>query len=219
MFYPKENDTTPLNEYKKRAIGLYSDLEKCVSYEYPEYINCSEYLKKKVKEIDNEGHREKYISQDETYSTLFQTYDNMYRKLYQDGQAKAFAKFQESKSKSKSKQSEETEALLYKKFEDAKDLHTYNETTKSEQQLSNQVDDLLKKLNLDQKTFLNERMQKTFQENTELRDSLESKLQDLYGERNIRLMDSNSTMNASTYANLMWTIIATTSLYIIIVYR
>ena len=57
---------------------------------------------------------------------------------------------------------------------------------------------------------INERIKTTFKENSKLRDDLEIKLQELYGKRNMRLMDSNSTMDASVYANLMWTIIATT---------
>ena len=101
----------------------------------------------------------------------------------------------------------------------------YNEThdkqsmKKAEKTLSNNVNHLLTKLNLDENTILNTRIQNTFKENTELRDRLELQLQELYGKRNARLMDSDSIMNASTYATLMWTIIASCSLYYILLHR
>ena len=90
---------------------------------------------------------------------------------------------------------------------------------RKENQISNRVDHLLKQLNVDNDEIITNRIQNTFKENSELRDGLELRLQNLYETKNMRLKDANTTMDASTYASLMWTIIATSSLYFIFIYK
>lgn len=60
----------------------------------------------------------------------------------------------------------------------------------SENRWFNDVNNLSTKFNLDEKMMLNNKIQTIFKETSELQGGLELKLQDLYGERNLRLMDS-----------------------------
>jgi hypothetical protein len=60
-------------------------------------------------------------------------------------------------------------------------------------------------------------IKKMFDENNVLRSELETKLQDLYGMKNMTANDSNINTNSSISANLVWTVLATTFLYYIIV--
>ena len=90
---------------------------------------------------------------------------------------------------------------------------------RKEKDLCNKVDHLLKQLNVDNDKIVTNRIQNAFKENSELRDGLELRLQNLYGKKDMRLRDVNTTMDASTYASLMWTLIATSSLYFIFIYK
>lgn len=191
MFYSQPNDTEKVKEYNRRGIKIFSEIEKCMNLGGPTYDDCIAPLKIDLLSLDEEGHRERIIPFETSYYKYFQDMNQQYKTNFRNAT----------------------------KLKENKERQVDAETKETEIKFSNQVSDLLKKLNLDQNDFLNERIQRTFKENTELRDSLESKLQDLYGKRSARFMDSTSTMDASTYANLMWTIIATTSLYIIITYR
>lgn len=88
-----------------------------------------------------------------------------------------------------------------------------------EKNIYNKVDHLLQKLNVDSNGIVTERIKSALKENSELRDGLELRLQNLYGKRDMRLRDVNTIMDASVYANLMWTLIATSSLYFIFLYK
>lgn len=86
---------------------------------------------------------------------------------------------------------------------------------KKENRLKNEVYYLLEKLNVGQSYSIKD-IQTKFKDNAELRSTLESQLQDLYGNRHMKLYDVNENTHFTIYATLAWTLIATTSLYYIL---
>jgi hypothetical protein len=92
----------------------------------------------------------------------------------------------------------------------------YLELNNSYQDLSNNLSKLYLTLNSMPREKIVD-IKKMFDENNVIRSELETKLQDLYGMKNMTSNDSFMNTNLSISANLVWTILATTFLYYIIV--
>jgi hypothetical protein len=92
----------------------------------------------------------------------------------------------------------------------------YMNLNNSYQDLSNNLIKLYNTLNaIPREEYID--VKKKFDDNNILRSDLETKLQNLYGMKNMTANDSDINTNSSITANLVWTVLATSLIYYIII--